>query len=492
MKKLFFLCFLAAAVMALPAESPRRVFEFGFDVDAGFVNNLVGLNEVFFARDHVVVIDFNKLPLGGIGIGVQGNAKGLVNVTVGDYSFGSSTGADVTFRGSISDGLRKLLAEGYSGDLSVNIDAGASAFAYTDLRGSFVVPPLRGWKFYLSPAYYIPVLYVPPAKAEVKVENITRDDGTAVLALGGKMTADVYTPISIEDVQVSPDALLAAAGFDVSLGAEYNLTSLAGINLDVGGLISHIPLKPGIMSHRMQTTYDMTDIELDIIDAALNGNMPELDLESESTYGSASRSVYRPLVFDFYARYRPFESDLITITPTLGFSALTVFGEPSFNAEVSGAFNYGVISLELSSGYRERLWKHAFGFALNLGVVELDLRLGLQSQGFVESFGLRGLNIAVGLRMGVPRGTPRDRPRPAEVQAPAVEPEAAETFPPERTPTERAREVMERYEATDPDIFAEDYPLPSAGTPPAFNDAPYPAEDAPVPPESAVEAFDFE
>ncbi|MDR1058775.1 MAG: hypothetical protein LBL43_04430 [Treponema sp.] len=84
----------------------------------------------------------------------------------------------------------------------------------------------------------------------------------------------------------------------------------------------------------------------------------------------------------------------------MGFSVLTVYGA-CFNMDVTARANWkNFVSLDLSTGYRERIWRNKVLLAFNLRAIELDLGVGLQSQSFLRSFTLRGLNAAMGLRLG--------------------------------------------------------------------------------------------
>jgi hypothetical protein len=447
MKKFFALLVLTLSVTALYGELPRRVFEMGFDFESGFANNIIGLNDIFWTPHGKIEIDFDKLPLGGMGLDLQASWKGFVNVTAGSFSIGSFTGVDTLMYGSISDGLRKLLAEGYSGDAEIALSSGASAFVYTSLRSNFAIPPLEGWKFYAAPAYYIPLLYARVQNSKFRL--YTTDENT--LQISGGAETKVYTPFSLNDTgSITPDAFTNAGGLDISLGAEYRLTPLVGINLDVGGLISNIPLSPSRLPYQMALLYSMEDLDLDILDMAMNGDAPELEADTpEPLYGTADYFAFRPLEFDFYALYRPFESDLITVKPQLGFSLLTVY-DAGFNAGISATLSAGVASVELTNQYRHRLWRHSLNFVLNLGVFELDMGVGLQSQGLWESFGLRGFTASFGLRLGVPKGKKRAPPR-SPPESPALESEPGLNLEPD--PTQQAQDVLERYENAEADEF---------------------------------------
>jgi hypothetical protein len=477
MKKFFTLLLLAVLVTTLYGEIPPRVFEVGFDVEAGFANNIIGLTDIFWTPNQKILIDLDKLPKGAMGLDLLGSFKGVMNITVGDYRFGSFTGMDTIAYGAV-DGLGELLAEGYSGDATIDISSGASAFVYTSLWGDFGIPSLEGWKFYAAPAYYIPLIYTQTRDSDFHLRTITDENEKDILQFGGSFDTRVYTPFSMENASISPGALTQAGGLDISLGAEYSLASLVGFNLDVGSLISHIPLVPARLANQMTMLYSMEDMNLDLLEAVLNGNMPEMAANSESVYGDANFAAFRPLEFDFYALYRPFESDLITVKPLLGFSVLTVYGA-GFNAGVSAALSAGVGSMELSTQYRNRLWRHALDFVLDLRVFELDFGIGLQSQSFLKSFALGGLTVSLGFRLGVPKINKRVSPaRPPQSPAP--------------DPTQQAKDVFQRYENDEP----EEFPgfEAAAGITPAVEPAPEP-EIPPVeaaPPEAEAGLINIE
>jgi hypothetical protein len=68
---------------------------------------------------------------------------------------------------------------------------------------------------------------------------------------------------------------------------------------------------------------------------------------------------------------------------------------------VDGEFNViNVFGLSISTGYCERLWRHALGLRLNFRAIELDGEVSLRGPDIVSSFKPRGMGVSLGLRLG--------------------------------------------------------------------------------------------
>jgi hypothetical protein len=428
MKKTLLCCLFAALLLPLYAEKPKRYVEFGLEVDAGAANNYLGLFD-FFNKERTVVIEPSRLSDSGLLVNGAAESEVFLNINFGEkFGLGFFAGFDVTAYSGVSGDFFRLLAEGNANmrDFTGAMSAGASVFADAGLKTRFKFGKLS---LDVSPAAYIPILYVPPPRMSYRL------DTTEGLKADIHIQADGYMPISpnkffdfsalsgsddsgtmdeeslIKDFQFSTDDLwhiLEAWGLDLSLGAEYALNP----QWDLGGSITSLPLYPATLRHGISYQFDYTmDLfgDQDLVEMIKDG---EFEIASDSpeipdpvvSDGLAFR-VFRPLRFDFYAHYKPFSTSFIVLKPNIGFSALTVYGyeasEMCFNAGLEAQLNLKrIFSLSLASGYRERIWRHGLGLMLNLRVFQLDLGMSLQSQGFVESFGLKGLGVAVGVRTG--------------------------------------------------------------------------------------------
>jgi hypothetical protein len=151
----------------------------------------------------------------------------------------------------------------------------------------------------------------------------------------------------------------------------------------------------------------------DLIADIDNIEFPEVDdMYTLGEYGALSPlNVFRPVRFDFYARYRPFKTDLLVIKPNIGFTLSNNSLDPMdmdvyFNgaAEVQlhlGKFIPGYLfTLYFSTGIDEGFWQNRLGFQLNLRALELDFEFALRSQSYAGSFDARGLAAKLGLKFG--------------------------------------------------------------------------------------------
>ncbi|MDR1949146.1 MAG: hypothetical protein LBQ38_07125 [Spirochaetaceae bacterium] len=396
MKRLLPLPLFLGLLVSLYAETPQRTAEFGIDFEAGFANNYINFGELFSSE--TLVIDLNTLPLGGLNTAVAAEGGLFVNVNIKQFSFGWFAGVDTFFTGGLSGEMAKLFSRGniemqnFSGEVLL----GGSAFLDTGLKAAM---DFKGWKFGFSPSLFIPLIYMP--RPLIRLDLDTADS----LFVDMTVRMNIYTPFPMDTMEFSGD-FFRGTGLDLSLFAEYALLPI----LDVGGIMSHIPIVPSRLNYGMYVAYqfafpaDSGDgvPDANLIDAMINDELPEFAGDTFYLDGNFL-NVFRPLRFDVFARYKPFKNEFITVKPMIGLSFLTIYGYDTtcFNAELAGGLNLGnLFLLDLSTGYRERLWRHKLGIALNFRVVELDLGVALMSPDFKTSFNLSGLSVAFGLRFG--------------------------------------------------------------------------------------------
>jgi hypothetical protein len=424
MKKALFLCLLAAALMPLPAEKPRRYFEIGIDGNMAGANNYLQLSD-FFNKDRVVVIEPGKMPDAGFWIGTTDNVDVFLNLNFGEkFGLGFFTGLEVAGYGNVSVEFFRLLAEGNENmrDFTGTLSAGASVFVDAGLATRFKFGKLT---LGVTPAAYVPAMYVPPPEMRYHL-----DTGEGVKA-GVAINMSAYTPLSLEDYLDTGSEddssggasassgrkefsftmndvwhILEAWGLDLSLSAEYNFRP----KLDFGGSITNLPLYAATLRHGLnyQFNYTIDPFKDKSLSDLLNGDGFDLDtpeMPDPVFSDDLSFSVFRPLRFDYYLLYRPLATHLIVLKPDIGFSALTVFGYEAdkicFNAGLEAQLNLKrMFTLSLATGYREKIWRHNLGFMLNFRVIELDLGVALQSQDFVGSFLIKGAGVYAGVRLG--------------------------------------------------------------------------------------------
>jgi hypothetical protein len=415
MKKILLCCLLAGILLPLYAEKPKRYVEFGLDVDAGLANNYLGFFDIFNA-ERTIIIDPSELADLGYSANWAGEGEAFFNINFGEkFGLGVFAGFDTAMYSNLSKELFEFLANGNAGirDFTTTMSAGGSSFVNAGLRTRFQFGDLS---LTISPAAYVPIIYASSPRLSFHLDT---SSGTKADI---SMAADVYTPLSLDKMVGLLDAgapensasfsendiwhILESWGLDLSLDAEYALNP----KWDLGGSVASIPLYPATLRHGVSYRFDYTlDILggksiIDLIkDGELEIDMP--DMPGPVISGDLAFRAFRPLRFDFYVQYKPASSRLVVFKPNIGFSALTVYGYDAagmcFNAGLEAQLNLKrIFSLSLSSGYRERIWRQGAAIMLNLRVFQLDVGVSLQSQDFVESFKLKGLRAAAGLRFG--------------------------------------------------------------------------------------------
>jgi hypothetical protein len=104
----------------------------------------------------------------------------------------------------------------------------------------------------------------------------------------------------------------------------------------------------------------------------------------------------------FYAKYRPNESQIFSLIPSLGFSISRLYAQlGSIEGGLSARCDLSNIFITtIGINYNDRRWKNSIDFVLNLRVFEFDLGISFQSSDFVKSFQGAGLGVAVGFKFG--------------------------------------------------------------------------------------------
>jgi hypothetical protein len=383
----------------------KRFFEVElFDVEAKFGNNLFGLGD-FFKKEFV--IDFNKInnSIGdnGADLNMSLDLSAMrisVNPTQrwgGSFGVKTSERFDLTIPGELID----LIAEGNEGksENKGEFVISGSAFYEIGFNVHGTLPVLNNkLTIGIDPAFYSPLFYIP--RSGISYELNTDDE--IKLNMNGKFKA--YMPVNTSDMNAGD--LFSSGGVDLSLSAEYALFS----RLDLGLSLSHIPLIPA----RLSTGYELTVAPKDgkpIINITdINDEVDTIN-EMEMTGGGdfidlPPITVLRPLRFDFYNIYRPFNNDLLSVRPNIGFTALTASEEVYLNMgtrvtlTLDSSWTSRIFAVYLDSGLEEDLWRHKLGFELNLRAFELDFEIGMLSQNYLTSWTGSGLSAKLGIALG--------------------------------------------------------------------------------------------
>jgi hypothetical protein len=414
MKKILAFCAVLLVGFQVSGQIPRRYFELGVDVDAGAANNYFGLLDVI-NPERVIKIDLDKLPVkNGLGLDVNAGVKTFLNFQGrGEHKvgFGLYAGVDALVYANIPGKIMELMVKGNAGAQSISTDIAAGASIFADL-GIEAHAKFGKLTLGVSPAVYVPVIYVPKPSAKIVLDTADAVSGEF------HIESNVYTPISLQEYrdslvssgsfgtfEISPWTILEGRGFDLSLTAEYELLPV----LDLGGAVSRIPLMPAVLNYRMHDrmgySFNRGEDKVGLIemiegDFDFDSIFTEEALETSYDDAAAFR-VFRPLSFDMYLQYKPLKTKSIILKPNFGFSVLTVYEKTCFNFGLEGKLDWkNFVSLTLRSGLRDRVWQHDAAVMLNFRVLEFDIGVGLQSQDFVESFRIEGAQVDIGVRLG--------------------------------------------------------------------------------------------
>jgi hypothetical protein len=394
---------LLTGIVSLPAETsvepiagePCRMLEFGVDAGAYVANNLLRLDDIFNVRK-TLTVDLVNVSARELIAAAGGEADIFFNLNFRNgYGIGFFAGIDGAFYGTVSESLMRLLGQGNvdSGALNGNLDMGGNVFAEAGIKGTGRFSRLR---LVVKPAVFAPLIFIPVSGADYSA-GIT-EDGVSV---HGVFNLDIYSAWALgrESDSSSGENETFPLGFDISAGGEYALQP----RLDLGAVVSHIPIIPAGMSQKMHISSEY-DFEIaDTLDSITNGNIEMPDPEIVTGYDNdVLFYVLRPFRFNFYVKYKPEDTGLFVIRPSLGFSLLSVYGyAPCFNAGIEGRINIlKIFSAALFAGYVERIWLYDFRFALNFHVTEIIFGVSLRGTNLINAFGTRGLGLSLGLRFG--------------------------------------------------------------------------------------------
>jgi hypothetical protein len=403
MKKTFMTCVLLTGMVSLFAETPvefstgepHRMLEFGIDGGAHVANNLLRLGDIFNVHK-TLTVDLVDAQVRELFAAAGGEADVFFNVNLRNgYGIGIFAGLDGVFYGTASESLMRLLGRGNadSGSSNGNLDMGGSVFAEAGIKASGKFDRFR---LAIKPAVFVPIIFAPASRVDYSV-GMT-ENGVKVHAI---FDLDVYSVYALgeETNSFSRGDDSFPMGLDLSVGGEYALLP----KLDIGASVSHIPMIPARMSHRMHIGSEY-EFEIDnVLEDITAGDISPPDPEFVTSYdNNTSFYAFRPFRFNFYVNYRPADTGLFVVRPSLGFSFLSVYDYAScFNAGVEGQINIlKIFSASLFAGYVERIWSYDFRFMLNLHVTEIILGVSLRGTDLINAFGTRGLGLSLGLRFG--------------------------------------------------------------------------------------------
>jgi hypothetical protein len=277
------------------------------------------------------------------------------------------------------------------GGIKGGMSAGASAF--TEL-GMGISKTLLGDRLWLraAPSLYFTLLYMKHSSVTMQGYNESKKFGLQAI---GSM--DLYSAWDLKNGAVNP---FASAGLDITLEGCYALWPV----LDLGLSVSHIPIIPSTLTHRMTVDVEGLTMFFDTsnpVKSALEFHVPDLDGMIEPD-DSDNKTVMRPVRFDFYGLVKPFKSPVLIVQPNIGATVNSAFSDTAF-------FNWGltlryhaprIFSAFIGSGLTEGVWAQRAGIALDFRVFEFGLSAALAGATFAESWSANGLIAGVGFKFG--------------------------------------------------------------------------------------------
>ncbi|MDR1363228.1 MAG: hypothetical protein LBJ35_04185 [Spirochaetaceae bacterium] len=272
------------------------------------------------------------------------------------------------------------------------ISAGAGVFVELGAGGAKTLMNGRLW-VRVAPSLYFTMLYMKHSKISLKGYSNNNNE----FGLEGEGAMHLYSAWDLDSG--GSDNPFSSPGLDFTLEALYAVWPV----LDAGLSVSHIPLIPSTLKHRM--TIDGSGLSMYVDtndpDSLMKFNMPDLDNMMSGGDGE-SKTVSRPARFDFYAFVKPFKSPVFIIRPCIGATVNTVFSDTAlFNWGLKFQYNAPrIFSAFVSSGLTEGVWEQRVGISLDARAIELSLSAGLAGSSFAESWGGKGYAVAVGLKTG--------------------------------------------------------------------------------------------
>jgi hypothetical protein len=400
---LFLTVFLGLASFIEAWDMPPRFFEITVDAEAGAANSYLSLGD-FFNTARTLRLDLDRLGSREFGLELMARGNFALNVqTRGKHwvGVGLYTGFDVLGFFTISEDVMSFLFR--NGDLSGmkgDFALGGGVFADVGIKTSFKTGDFR---FTVSPAMYVPVLYMAEPDITYQITGLNPVNGFL------RANASVYTAVPVNSDTLdslaftTEDLFNVPRGFDLSFDIAYNFYPV----LDIGGAIGHIPLYPAYMEYgaRIDKTYEINKDNLDLgelLDGGLDGIIdPEPGIDDLEYFSGTREAVFRPLRFSVYGVYKPLEKDWPAFKPWIGFSVFTVYDSACFNFGLDAQFKVvNMLNFYYSFSHMEKVWQNRLTMGINIRIFELVTGIGFRSMDFAGAWNIKGAYAALGLRLG--------------------------------------------------------------------------------------------
>ena len=386
---------------------PNRSFEIGLmDTSINLSNDFMPIFDFF---QESIFIDLDALASGfklGLGFGISPVS---LNINTRTWGFGLYTRVEAT--GSVSL-AGEMLSLNLNNPGVYKSEASFALFAITGIDTYFFI---QDFKVTLNPAVFLAIAYARPSITY----RLDRPEDNSMIGVNVKANMDFYTAYPYDKLMNSMIGRMdfsgifsptAGLGFDFSVGIEYPISQATGLrdrspllDFDVGINLINVPILPSIARNRMNMEAEV-DVNLPL-DGFNFGDLSDILNMSESfrAIEDGNADVERPFKVILWANWRPFGTQFLTLTPSLGFAISRHFYDNPFSLETGLDVTLDLINmLKIKAGinYQDRTWINSINVAFNLMILEIYAGAEFRSQNFLKSFGTAGVGLNVGLKLG--------------------------------------------------------------------------------------------
>lgn len=380
-----------------------RVFEVGLDLNAGVSNSYFGVGDLLKKE---VVIDLNEvnegIGNGGLSFNIDGDTSFYTNLNTKAFNAGLSLGIDINAYAEIEKSLIDLLANGNKLNEPFGAGLGVGASLYGEIDASFGMK-IGKIKIKATPAYYVPLFYLPYTSASV--EATVNEDGS-IKATGGT-TASIYSALPLNDFNnFSINDITSQGGLDITASAEYPLFSF----LDVGVILTHIPVIPSRLNCTNKYIANLTFGVDGMLDQLLgeSGTVDFSNFDYSISDNVATDDdtlvLVRPFKIGFNAEWRVFNNKILILSPLIQFKfadfTLANIAGFGFDYVITAKSDLGIFVPSFTTSYIDSIFSQKLKLVLNLRFFELDLIVSSQSANLWKSFAGSGFGAGIGLKFG--------------------------------------------------------------------------------------------
>jgi len=378
-----------------------RFFEVGIKADANIANSYFTLGDVLEKK---TTPDYNKI-LGfvkqGLEAGLDFDLDFFMNLNFDAVQLGFFTNFHMDTVTLFDSNVFEFLAKAVDGNtFFVDIKIGGSVFMDTGIHLDTHIGKLC---IKLSPAYYIPLIFIPYTSASF----IASYDAEGNIKANGTSVLNVYSVFPLDEISsfdnfletISLSDLLRQGGLDISVEAIYSLFPV----LDLGLSLTHIPIAPATMDSTFAYSAFL-DFSMESILAQLinEGRLDTSGIDYGLNETSGTLTLIRPIKLSLFADWNVFDSDILILSPKVELRFADTASQRDFGAgyRVKVESHIGFLNPSFTTSYTEEIFIQELGISLNFRVIDIDLVISTQSQNFLKSFQGAGIGAGIGITIG--------------------------------------------------------------------------------------------